>query len=448
MHVVIIGGGIGGLALAHGLRGRGIEVSVHERDHGPSARWEGYRIHIDAHGHHGLRECLPEPQWRAFLATAGRDGGITFHTDQLTEHLALRWPTPGTGAGAAGDVATDGQRPIEDHHAVDRAVLRRILLSGLDEAVHFGAEFTRYQHEPDGRITAFFADGSRVTGDLLVGADGAGSRVRRQYLPDAGRHETGAVGIGHKVFLDDGTRGWLPAALTRGMSVTSSPAAGFLFTAVFEPPPDTAAHLRGLGIGDIPTLEPYVLGALVADRRAFTVDPVELQHSPDPEALPRAVDRFVAAWHPDLRRMLAASDPASRGVQVFRASVPTPAWTPTRVTVLGDAIHQMPPVGGMGGNTALRDAALLGRLLAGASHDATSTDLLAAVSAYETQMRTYAYPIVRKALAMQTRQTTAGVWRHTTRNGFFRLANQIPTLRRRVFDPRPARSTPQTQQAS
>lgn len=427
MDVVIIGGGIGGLALAHGLRRRGVEVSVHERDPSPSSRWEGYRIHIDALGHRALRRCLPEAQWRAFLDTAGPEGGITMLSEQLEELFETGW--------AHGDSADDGGSAVEDHHAVDRRVLRRILLSGLGGAVHLGAEFVGYDHEPDGRVTAVFADGHRVTGDVLIGADGAGSRVRAQYLPDAGRHDSGAVGIGHKLHLDDDTRAWVPKAMTRGMTITTTPE-GMLFTAVFEPRDGTEARLADLGVTDVPELGPYVLAALVIDPRVLPADPAELASNPDPEALPRAVERLVAGWHPTLRRLLADSDPAARGVQVFRASTPTPAWTPTRVTLLGDAIHQMPPVGGMGGNTALRDASLLTHLLP------DSADPVAAIGDYEAEMRSYAYPVVASALARQDSNIHATRARLVAFRGLLRLCRQIPAIQqlilgRRRFGPEP-----------
>lgn len=416
MHVVIIGGGIGGLTLAHGLRRRGVEVSVYERDASPSDRWEGYRIHIDPLGHRALRACLPETQWRAFLDTAGREGGITLQTEQLEELVAM-------GGDPAGHDGEDGRRGEPDHHAVDRRVLRRILLSGLDGAVHLGAEFVRYETEPDGRVTAEFADGRRATGDVLVAADGAGSRVRRQYLPDAGRHGTGAVGLGHKLFLDDDARRWVPDAMTRGMTLTHAPE-GMVFTAVFEPREGTEERLRELGVADVPEVRPYILAALVVDPHRLPADPVELADGPDPEALPRAVDRLTADWHPALRRLFADSDPDSRGVQAFKASTPTPAWTPTRVTLLGDAIHQMPPVGGMGGNTALRDASLLSRLLA------TSSDPVAAIGAYEAEMRAYAYPVVASALAQLDENVRTTRARLLATRSFMRLCRRVPTVRR------------------
>jgi 2-polyprenyl-6-methoxyphenol hydroxylase-like FAD-dependent oxidoreductase len=66
-----------------------------------------------------------------------------------------------------------------------------------------------------------------------------------------------------------------------------------------------------------------------------------------------------------------------------------PAWPPSRVTVLGDAIHAMSPARGSGANTALQDAALLSRLLT-----TDGSDVVAAIGDYERQMREYGYAAV------------------------------------------------------
>ena len=73
----MIGGGIGGLCLAQGLRRSGVAVAVYERDRDPASRWEGYRIHVNPAGARSLHACLPEHLWRAFLATAA-PGGFTW----------------------------------------------------------------------------------------------------------------------------------------------------------------------------------------------------------------------------------------------------------------------------------------------------------------------------------------------------------------------------------
>ncbi|MFD1049228.1 NAD(P)-binding protein, partial [Kibdelosporangium lantanae] len=58
-HVVVIGGGIGGLCLAQGLRLAGVGVAVYERDASPAIRAQGYRISLKDTGAKALHACLP-----------------------------------------------------------------------------------------------------------------------------------------------------------------------------------------------------------------------------------------------------------------------------------------------------------------------------------------------------------------------------------------------------
>lgn len=73
--VLIAGGGIGGLALAQGLRKHGVDVAVFERDAHHDDRVDRYRLAINPSGSRSLRACLPDAQWKRFLDTAGRPGG-------------------------------------------------------------------------------------------------------------------------------------------------------------------------------------------------------------------------------------------------------------------------------------------------------------------------------------------------------------------------------------
>lgn len=74
MHVLIIGGGIGGLCLAQGLRRRGVSVAVYERDRTPDARLQGYRLSIEPPGSAALHDCLPPELWQILVATSGDQG--------------------------------------------------------------------------------------------------------------------------------------------------------------------------------------------------------------------------------------------------------------------------------------------------------------------------------------------------------------------------------------
>jgi len=151
----------------------------------------------------------------------------------------------------------------------------------------------------------------------------------------------------------------------------------------------------------------------------------------DADALRAVVDVLVAGWHPALRRALADADPGSRTATAFRTVAPPAPWPSGPVTLLGDAVHAMPPIGGLGGNTALRDAHLLGRLLPAVHRG--ERDLRGAVAEYEAEVREYGAAAVRYSLEQQDRTLSAGVVGTAAARAFLRLCRAVPPLRRRAF---------------
>src|SRR5262245_8172000 len=126
-HVLIIGGGLGGLCLAQGLKKAGISVAVFERDYTPDDRLQGYRIHIEPEGNRALSACLPPHLFNTYISTSGSGGnGHRIVTDQLKELVFFRAPA-----------ATDKSNPGELDLSVSRITLRQVLLSELDTIVHF-----------------------------------------------------------------------------------------------------------------------------------------------------------------------------------------------------------------------------------------------------------------------------------------------------------------------
>ena len=131
--------------------------------------------------------------------------------------------------------------------------------------------------------------------------------------------------------------------------------------------------------------------AVTADRGYLGVTDERLT-TMDPPGLHRLSGELIRTWHPDLRALHALADADETFAVLVRTSPPVPAWPPSRVTLLGDAIHAMSPARGSGANTALQDAALLCRTLSAAA--TTGGDVVAALGDYERQMRTYGYAAV------------------------------------------------------
>jgi 2-polyprenyl-6-methoxyphenol hydroxylase-like FAD-dependent oxidoreductase len=191
MRVMIIGAGLGGLTLAHGLRGAGIDVQVFERSSSAGAQPASYGLHLDADGLRALHSCLPAENWERFTAAAGpaRDF-VRFHDPQLRLLAMLDRET----ATVTGD-------PVTRRRGIRRDALRDVLLHGLDGSqdaagvVHWDKTFTRYELLSDDSVRVWFADRTHADCDLLVGADGSNSRVRHQRLPDLERLDLGVVNI-------------------------------------------------------------------------------------------------------------------------------------------------------------------------------------------------------------------------------------------------------------
>ncbi|MEU5305924.1 FAD-dependent oxidoreductase [Streptomyces noursei] len=102
--------------------------------------------------------------------------------------------------------------------------------------------------------------------------------------------------------------------------------------------------------------------------------------------------RLIEPWHPDVRRIIEHWLPESVFPLTLRTSVPVPTWRPTRITLLGDAVHAMSPAGGIGANTALRDAGILAAAL---ERSADGRPLVETVAAYESAMTGYGFDAVR-----------------------------------------------------
>ncbi|MEU3618024.1 FAD-dependent monooxygenase [Streptomyces sp. NPDC006872] len=402
MRVVIVGGGIGGLALAHGLLRQDIEVEVHERDAFAGARWEGYRLDIEEMGMRALSYCLPSRSWDQFLKISHTDDGMTWTTEQLNPLLHV---------GSQVMFAPMG------HLGADRPSVRRLLQFGLDHVLSFGREFVHYETEPDGQVTAVFADGHRATGDVLVGADGAGSRVGAQYLPGGEPESTGVVTTVFKVVLDEDSRQWIPPLLTRGMCIVTSDTPAFGFTAAFDPPaldPDL-------------DITPYVLIAPAWPVTGPRDDPAGLSG----KDLIKMVGGVIETWHPALRRMVSDSEPDSNSAVLLRASPARPPWNPSPVVLLGDALHTMPPTAGRGANTALRDAHLLARRLGDAANG--RRNLLSAVGEYEAEVRDYGAGIVEGSVRRMAGFTSSGRIRVGLNRAFLRTCAALPPLRDKLF---------------
>jgi 2-polyprenyl-6-methoxyphenol hydroxylase-like FAD-dependent oxidoreductase len=429
LHVIIAGGGIGGLALAQSLHKAGIRVSVYEKTVQRTDTVQGFRVHISPFGSAALKDCLPPHLYDAFVANGGKGGnGFTFATNQLKQLLTIETELSNGGS----------DLPEHCHYGISRITLRQILLAGLpDDVVHFDKAVTGYEQHPDGTVTVRLADGGSATGDVLVGADGGASKIRAQYLPSANRVDTGIVAIAGKYLLTDANRSRLDPMLLRTPMTVMPPKDYGMFCAPHELDAPTDLLAAGIGGNDAPdpgthldNTRSYVFWAFAARRDAYDSSLGKLE-AQDGALLREIVLDKIEDWSPALKFLVAESAADTVAAIPILTSTPVPAWPTTNVTLLGDAIHSMTPFRGIGANTALRDAQLLGRELVAAHRG--ERPLLDAIHAYEAGMLDYGFAAVRASMRAAQQFVAPGRAGRIVANTVFRTFSAIPPLKRMAF---------------
>jgi 2-polyprenyl-6-methoxyphenol hydroxylase-like FAD-dependent oxidoreductase len=335
--VVIIGAGLGGLTLARVLHLQGIPAIVYEAEPSSTARAQGGLL--DIHDYNG----------QLALQAAGLIDEFRRHI--LVGHEALRIVNGDGVVFFDKDDDGKGARP-----EVMRGDLRQILLDSLPAGtVRWGHQVRQVKALEAGGHGVTFADGTTVTTALLVGADGAWSRVR-PMLSDAAPVYTGMSYVETYLFDSDIRHPASAQAVGQGSLLALAPHKGI------------QAHRERDG-----TLHTYV--ALSKSQDWFSA----IDFSDPAAAAERIAQQFVG-WPPALVALITDSDTPP----ILRPLFALPSnhrWARvTGVTLLGDAAHLTLP-NGEGANLAMLDGAELGGAIA-----AHPGDIESALSEYEQAM--------------------------------------------------------------
>jgi 2-polyprenyl-6-methoxyphenol hydroxylase-like FAD-dependent oxidoreductase len=391
--VLIAGAGLGGLCLAQCLRQAGINVQVFERDKSPWDRPQGYRLHIDSDGLQALSEALSPECYELFDATAMKPQPFTTIVDTSFRQLR-RVPSEHHGKSHSESTAPNA------HVNVDRATLRQILLTGLEDVVHFGEKLNHYESDGAG-VTAFFENGQTVRGSVLVGADGIRSAVRKQRLPTAQTQDSGVRAIYGRIPMESALKVLPEQALNDVFTVAVDGEGRFfgLGPVVFPVRPDLAAatllpktKLREQG--------DYVVCVVGGRHELFGRKDATLRQLSSQE-LQKLAENLISDWPNPTRTFPVYGDSESFFFVEMFTSVPTTLFPSPNTTLLGDAVHAMTPTLGRGANVAMRDAARLASYLRAVAEEALTLD--SALSDYETEMSKYGFEVVRESAALGVR---------------------------------------------
>ncbi|WNV84035.1 NAD(P)/FAD-dependent oxidoreductase [Umezawaea sp. Da 62-37] len=337
--ISVIGAGPGGLTCARILQRHGIAVTVHDRDPDRDARDQGGTLDLHADdGQLALREAGLIDRFFQLARPEGQEMRQMDPTGKVIFHSVPD--------------ADDLFKP-----EIDRGQLRTMLLDSLEPGtVRWGRSLDSVDGPEDGPRLLRFTDGTTVEADLVIGADGAFSKVRRAVSPAT----PGYTGVS---FLE----AWFSDVEDRHPEIAELVGAGSAAAAdgdrgVFAQR-NSGDHIRVYVMRRVPVDWIAATGLTIGDTDGIRA---------------HLLDEY-AHWAPELRRFLTDNDGPYVDRPLF--TLPSPhTWDhrPT-ATLLGDAAHLMPPVG-IGVNLAMLDAHDLALALA---HADTVAE---AVHAYEQVM--------------------------------------------------------------
>jgi 2-polyprenyl-6-methoxyphenol hydroxylase-like FAD-dependent oxidoreductase len=335
--IAIIGAGLGGLMLARVLHVHGVAATVYEADVSATARTQGGML--DIHENNGQVALKAAGLFDQFLSIIHHGGQATRVLDKDGTVL-IDEPDDGTGG-----------RP-----EVPRGELRQILLDSLPaDTVRWGHKLTEVSCIGDGQHQLTFASGSNVTTDLLVGADGAWSKVR-PLVSNAKPEYTGTTFIETYLFNGDERHEASANAVGGGAFFAVTPGKGILA----HREPDGALHT-------------YV----ELKKPKSWIDSINFSN---PKAALASVAKEFDGWAPELIALITDGETNPVPRPIYALPVEHKWDRVPGVTLLGDAAHLMIP-SGEGANLAMLDGAELAKFIV-----ANQKNIEAALMAYEQEL--------------------------------------------------------------
>lgn len=335
--IAIVGAGLGGLTLARVLQAHGIAATIYEGEASAATRAQGGLL--DIHEETGQVALRAAGLYNEFL-TLVRPGEDAKRV--VDRHGTILFDMPADPGSA---------RP-----EVDRGELRRLLIDSLAPGtIRWGHKLASVRHRPEGGYVLTFTDGSATRADIVIGADGAWSKVRPLLTPAEPLY-SGTCFI--EIALTSGGQNHRAsvAAIGSGTLMAVAPGKGII------------AHRYAEG---------HVRGYVALNKPETWMRSIDFR---DPSAGLRQVADEFDGWSPLLTAFVTESD-AEPGLRPIYALPVGLAWDRVPgVTLVGDAAHLMSPFAGEGANLAMYDGADL------ASELVEQPDIEAAFTAYEERL--------------------------------------------------------------
>jgi salicylate hydroxylase len=336
--ILIAGAGLGGLTAALALVQRGHNVRVFEQAR--ELREVGAGVQLGANGTRILIALGLEAAMGKIVCAATRKEIRLGTTGQS-------WPAFDLGE-------TSVERFGAPYWMVHRGDFHRVLLDAVRAAdpgaIHPGNGCTGFEQTGD-HVTLHLVDGDRVTGDLLIGADGVHSRIRQQLFgPGSGQDGSGQDGSGQDGSGHDGSAHFTGIMAWRGL-------------VPMERLPPHQRRLVGanwMGVGGHVVTYPLRRGEILNFVGVVERDDWRVESWNEPGSREECL-RDLANWHEDVKTIIRAIDTPYKWALLGRE--PLDHYARGRVCVMGDAAHPTLPFLAQGANMALEDAVVIARCL-------------------------------------------------------------------------------------
>ncbi|RIB25063.1 hypothetical protein C2G38_2031367 [Gigaspora rosea] len=392
--ILIVGAGVGGLSFYQSALknlGQKFNVKIFDREASPQERWEGYNICMNRKGITSLFYCTPSKIQDRLPEAIPDPTPNEHHSTMVIDHTGkLLFSAPQR------NFSIYEMEPLKHDFAgivSYRNILRDVLLDSVD--VQWGKKCIGYEESENG-VWALFDDGTREFGDLLIGADGINSPIRKQMVPNLNILESGVTSVDVNVtipkYIADKLMSFYNNAVIQWSLGINGDA--FLSSIRYIPINEADEPLYRLNFA---YQYPTILDNKDENNKFVDDD--------NPESVVKHTISRIKQLRPpgelkdliiEIISLVLYSNPGNSEKYPFRAynsirrrqlrdidPLSVSDWKDGRVILLGDAAHAMNPLLGLGANNAIQDADLLTKELLNYEKDG----LIECIKRYNKQMR-------------------------------------------------------------